>query len=448
MKTRSIVRFVGLLGLVVIWPAFVACESSSPPATVATTPAAQPPAAVAPTSARTSPSVADVPAPRPPPASTEAPAPTPTPTPTATVAASRPPPAGRCGDGICEGPENPDRCPGDCQGAPAAATAAPAPTATPTPTATPRPAAPFFLTTATHMEGDWNDDTDRDLFFRHADRVRFIMDLADEFGALVTIESEKPFARGNTLWGLNIMREVLDRGHGVGTHCDIGGGPTRRSPEQYAELFRENKELVDALVGAANNRGCSGGGGANDWARAASLAGFDYLDGIVSRHMLSMPMAARPGATWTDFYIVNGHGHVNAPIDLYERIYPFMVVDARDFVPDADGLLLVSSGEIGDLAGMTERAYEEGGTTCTPDCDFQRDDVDTLVGLIEEIDRNRDRDRVAKLTVYLPLSLFDSDDEATLRYFFEQMADLAERGLVTWGTQLDVYAAFVARAAG
>jgi hypothetical protein len=295
----------------------------------------------------------------------------------------------------------------------------------------------------THMEQGFTDDRDRAEFNLHVEQLRFGMDLADEYDAILTIESEKPFARANTIWDLNIMAEIRDRGHGVGTHCDFGFRDELMPVDEYARYFAENKALVDALVGAENNLGCSGGGGANDWALAASMAGFKYLDGIVGMHYLSMPLENRPDSTWTDEYIRDVAFHAGAPLDLYERIYPFMVADATDFVPDADGILLVSSGEVGLLAAMAEGILENPiGRWNNPP--LTNEDVDTFAAFIREVDQYRDPDRIAKLGVYLPANIFRVENEAVLRYFFSQMQILANEGIITWASQLQVYQACLA----
>jgi hypothetical protein len=307
--------------------------------------------------------------------------------------------------------------------------------------------APLYFTTMTHMEGNWNDDENEGLFLKHVEQLRYGMDLAEEYGALLTIESEKPFARANTLWNLNIMVEIRDRGFGVGTHCDIGFNDSPMSVQQFSEMFIENKSLVDGLIGAANNLGCSGGGSVNDWAQAASLAGFKYLDGIVTMHYLSMPMENRPGPQWTDEFIRNGHFHFNAPLDLYERIYLFEVADARDFVADENPVIVISSGELGLISAMAEGGREPGsGSPILHDEDYTFDyaDIDTLAQTIRAVDAGRDRSRIAKLTAYIPSNTYDPENEAVLRYFFEQMQALAGQGIITWATQRQVYEAYVA----
>jgi hypothetical protein len=305
----------------------------------------------------------------------------------------------------------------------------------PTPSESPARRAPLFMTTMTHMEQSFTDDRDQAIFLRHIEQLSYGLDLADEYGARLTIESEKPFAIANTTWGRNFMAEIVARGHGVGTHCDFGFRSELMSVEQYSRFFAENKAVVDALVGAENNLGCSGGGGANDWAQAAARAGFKYLDGVVGMHYLSMPLENRPDPTWTDNFIRETAYHYGAPYDLSQRIYPFLVSDATDFVPDADGNLLVSSGELGALSMIAEGTYRDAPLT--------NEDVDTLLTLIRQVDHDRDRSRIAKLTVYLPANIFEAENETVLRYFFQQLQGLSEQGLITWATQLQVYEAYM-----
>jgi hypothetical protein len=264
---------------------------------------------------------------------------------------------------------------------------------------------------------------------------------------LLTIESEKPFARANVNWDLNIMTEVRDRGFGVGTHCDIGYNEPFMPVEDFAAMFAENKALVDVLIGAENNLSCSGGGSVNDWALAASMAGFKYLDGIVGMHYLAMPVQNRPSLEWTDEFIRDGHFHLNAPIDLEQRIYPFEVANALDFNPDENPVILISSGELGLISAMAERGREYGGSEPLHDTDyvFDQADIDALINIIREVEHTRNRSRIAKLCTYLPASIYVEKNERVLRYFFEQMGDLVDEGVITWATQSQVYEAYVAR---
>lgn len=150
--------------------------------------------------------------------------------------------------------------------------------------------APFYITTMTHMESAFKDDKDEALFNKHVDDIRWAMKLFDEYGAKLTIESEKPFASANIKWGLNFFKEILGAGHGVGSHADFGyskDGKNLESTESLAKKLKELKTLIDGLAGAENNLGVSGGIGQADWVAAAARAGFKYKDGLVGIAYLS-----------------------------------------------------------------------------------------------------------------------------------------------------------------
>lgn len=298
---------------------------------------------------------------------------------------------------------------------------------------------PLYLTTMTHMEGNWDWLLDiEDRFDGQVKRLEYGMDLAEEYGAVLTIESEQPFAEAQVKWGRNVMQEILDRGHGVGTHCDRGnrGDGTY---EEFVEELKFVKSLVDDLVGEQNNLGCSGAGGPIDWAQALAEAGFSYVDGLVGFHMLAFPLSERP-AGWDDLAIYSEHYHDNVPVDLQKRIHPIRLANTRDWEEDETGIV-VSSGEMGQLTYFAEGDRED----CieSDDCMLNKDDVDAAVALILDAAELHDTSRVAKLTFYFPTSDFVEENEEALRYFFSEMKRLEDAGVVQWASQLEVYEAFV-----
>jgi hypothetical protein len=343
----------------------------------------------------------------------------------------------KCGDGICEGPENSQICLKDCPSSKPAIFEPVAPSIAKTVSSD---TAPLYLTTMTHMESNSTDDRDQAVFLRHVELMRFGISLAREYGAKLTIESELPFALACDKWEVNILKEIVDQGMGVGTHSDLGF-KDNFSIDQFARELVKRKEAVDRLVGAQNNRGTSGAGSAVDWVLAATQAGFNYMDGIVGMHYLSMPMENRPGPEWTDDYIRNTTFHDGAPVDLYERISPILMKDAKDFRNDPDGTILVISGEIGRLDSMAEG---DGKNCPKGNCPLTNADVDTLVQMIIEINQNRDPNRIAKLTLYFPLDNFVATNEQVLSYFFSKMQELQNNGLIVWATQGEVYDAYMA----
>ncbi len=299
----------------------------------------------------------------------------------------------------------------------------------------------LYITTMTHMEGNFDDDEHETFFLRHVDQIRWAMDLFDEYGAKLTIESEQPFAIANTKWNLNILREVIDRGHGIGTHADFGASLRDRSISlaELTQNFVENKALVDALVGAENNRGVSGGTGYADWVLGASAAGFSYMDAVTGFGYLSMSEEVRPDG-WTDEYIRNVGYHDPIPLEFADRLYPLPLANAEDLVSDEDPAIVVMGGDMGELASLAE-----GRNNCFPDCTFDDADVQAVVDLIEEAIALRDDDRMARMNIHIPLVLLKKEHEATLRMFLSAVQSYVEAGEITWMTQGESYDAFIGK---
>jgi hypothetical protein len=295
---------------------------------------------------------------------------------------------------------------------------------------------PLFLSTMTHMEAGHSDDTTERVFEKHVDSLRETIALASEHNAKITIESEIPFATGCQKWGVNMMLEVLEAGHGVGTHCDITeiDADNTTHAAYVAELLAK-KEAVDALVGAENNLGCSGaGGGTLDWVGGMTDAGFGYINATVSMHYLSMDEDAWPDSSWTAQYIKAVISHEPSPADLYDRIYLRKLADSSDFDHDPEGQLVLSSGGLGRVDAQAADESED---------QFTMADVDALIATLKEINENRDATRVAKVELHLSLEHLEEETWPVLMYFFEQMNVLQNEGVVLWATQAEIYKTYL-----
>lgn len=279
--------------------------------------------------------------------------------------------------------------------------------------------AKLYVTTMTHMEGRFTDDRDQEVFLDHVSDLRSAMDLFDEYGVKLTVESEKSFAEANTIWDLNFMREIVDRGHGVGTHADGGAETNPRQLSYYVRLFETNKQLIDDLVGAENNRGLSGGIGAYNWVEAASRAGFEYMDGIVGFAYLSMDEAVRPDG-WTDEYIREHSYHDPAPVDFTERVQFIPVKNADDFIADDDAILTLASAEIGEFASLSE-----GRENCSGVCQLTTEDADVFIEAVRDAEEVRLSLNVpVKVNMHIPPSLYDTENEDIFRYLLDGLAEL------------------------
>ncbi len=303
---------------------------------------------------------------------------------------------------------------------------------------TPRTNSPLYITTMTHMESNLKDDVDEELFRKHAADIRWAMNLFDEYGAKLTIESEQSFATANTAWGDNVLADVIAQGHGVGTHADFGGNS--RIMLTLAELttaFKENKALIDTLVGSENNYGVSGGTGPTDWVLGASAAGFHYMDGVTGFGYLAMDESERPTG-WDDGHIRNATYHDPIPVDFAERIYPLQLADATDLEDDEGAVLTVMGGDIGELSSLAE-----GRSTCFPDCTFDADDIAVVEASILEASEIRDHSRFAKINMHIPLTLLTTRNETLLREFLSMIKTYVDDGTIIWSTQKGAYEAFV-----
>jgi len=218
-----------------------------------------------------------------------------------------------------------------------------------------------------------------------------------------------------------------------------GGGPgaslglTERGVLELVAEWRVRKVLVDELVGAENNLGCSGGGGLSDWVQAAELADFAYVDGVVGYHFLPTLSGARPPG-WTNPAIFGGLYHEPAPVLLEDRVHPVFLDDALDLQEDLGGDVLMSPGSIGRL-----EAFD--GTTG----DLTLADVAGALDALEDAVAAQNPTKVGKATFYLPAAIFTEANEPVLAEFFDEVQSrFVEPGRASWASQREVYDAVVA----
>lgn len=318
---------------------------------------------------------------------------------------------------------------------------------------------PLYLTPHTHMERGFTDDRNPLALVGHVDGIRWAVDLAEEYGGVLTFEIERPFATGlleSDEYGSFLSDELIARGHGVGTHCDRGYRDGHATVGELTDAIRENKDLVDALVGPENNKSCSGIATELDWVTAARDAGFSFVNGIVGGHYLPMPIESRPSDLWTDAFIHDRGFHYAAPLadgatddlgidNLLARAYPLRLADVDDFVSDEEGDIVVMPGSLGAVARLAEVQEVQNPAACSSTCELDENDVDVLIGLIEDVANTRDPTRVSKLDMGIAMSLWEPENEPALRYLFERLQELVVAGTIVWATERDAYEGYVSR---
>jgi hypothetical protein len=290
---------------------------------------------------------------------------------------------------------------------------------------------PLYFSIMIHMEENFKDDTDTALFQRHVEQLEWAMDIFEEYDAKVTIETEVPFATAVINNDASILSDAIAGGHGVGTHC--GKDMDTSSVSALTESYKERKELVDSIVGAENNRGCSGGWGTADYVIAATNAGFGYLDGVVYLAYLAIPQSERPEQV-SNQDIKKIYYHDPVIPEFSDHIYPRFLENADDFEEDADGALVLLNGELGEIASLSE-----GRQSCVPNCALTEEDFDFIYDKIETANEIRDDARVAHLYVHVPLKIFAESNDKLLRRWLSEMQTLQKQGDIEWATQGEVY---------
>jgi hypothetical protein len=324
---------------------------------------------------------------------------------------------GRCGDGRCESPESSSNCPSDC--------AETGPSAGSSGTV-------LYYGVMVHLEG-WNDRENRMQFTRHAELVRRYAYLFERYGAKLTLES-KEFTDGCIAWGDNALKEMEDRGHGIGVHADIGGERDMRC-EEFAPLLRERKQTLESL--GVRVRHVSGIVSTCDWVTAAADAGFLFTTGTVAYALMSLPVELRPTG-FTDC-LSPSKCHQSYPFDLEGQMHPWRMSSGKDWIyHSADGpLVILPSG-----GGLPCAAEEAGWTGSYTKCEFAAQDIDAIVASLEQALALVDASKVN--IYYLSWSIGQELDESLLENFLQRLKPFVDDGRVQWKTLPEMYDLYIA----
>jgi hypothetical protein len=330
------------------------------------------------------------------------------------------PQKGRCGDGVCAGPENAAVCPADC---PAESAAGDTPAAA--------SGTVLYYGIMVHLEG-WDDARSPSAFERHAELVRRYAGLFEKYGAKLTLES-KEFTDGCIQWGENVLKEMEGRGHGIGVHADIGGEKDMNCAD-FTPLLEERRTTLESL--GVRVRHASGIVSACDWVTAAADAGFQFATGTVAYALNSL----RPDLKPAGFQCDNPAAcHQPYPFDLAGRMHPWRAGSGLDWIlPSAGGrLVILPSG-----GGLTCAAEESGSDDSFTKCDFDAADVDALISGLEQVLALVEPGRFN--TYYVSWSLGKELDDSLLEQFLQRVKPFADSGRMQWKTLPEMYDLFLA----
>ena len=287
----------------------------------------------------------------------------------------------------------------------------------------------LYFTVMVHLEG-WDDVNKQSAFQRHAALVRQYADLFEKYGAKLTLES-KEFTAGCIAWEDNVLKEMQDRGHGIGVHADIGGSK-KTTLRQLTTGIRQMKAELETL--GVTVRHVSGVCSDKDWVQACIDAGYEAVTGVVSYGLWSLDEANRP-AGFTP-YPNPAAGHAAYPWDIASTVAPWRTSDGGNWIVNdpAGELIIIPSGP------SLVYAYEDSAGV--EQADLNAADIDVWRQTIDEALACTDSRTVN--TYYAAWSLGGPVNENALEAWLQMIDEYVQAGRIVWATvpeMIDLYTA-------
>lgn len=300
---------------------------------------------------------------------------------------------------------------------------------------------PLLIGMTLHLEGWQRELRDEGGFRRYAELNRLVADIFEAHSAKLTYETRDVF-RWIPEYDDNFLAEMVERGHAVGNHLDIGGkareeGLTLR---QYIRQASEPRQrLADLGIDSVHASGiCT----SLDWVTGLGRAGYHFTTGVVGECLASLPPRAQP-PDYRDCLASAEVCHEIYPPDLERRIRPWRAESGRNWTEPSDRGPLVVFPSMGQLYCLHEMRVGQRR------CEFNEKDI---AAYIEELDAalaSMDEDRV--YTLYPVWSFLNHgneilDDETIrerLHKWLEAIQPYVDSGQVAWATLPEMYEAYL-----
>jgi hypothetical protein len=317
----------------------------------------------------------------------------------------------KCGDGVCDDVENTTGIfKKDCR------------LRTDNTSPQPRGNGVLYIGLMIHLEGYDKEAEDREAFKRHAGYARNLAEVLERYGAKGTFEASPEFIEACRRWDDNVMKELSDRGHGVGVHADVGGNPNvALTQEDFAATIADFKKNMSSL--GVNVRHVSGICSKMDWVQAAIDAGYKFTTGTIAYCVMSLPAVKRPAeyrncknpAACHDAY----------PATTEERLHPWRTSDGSNWLeddPDGKLVIMTESGGLKYMDGIEE---------------YSEQDITQYIKAMEEAMNYTEK---GKLNVfYVSWSLGAVPDEQLMEKWLKAIQPYVESGKVRWKTLPEMY---------
>ncbi len=310
-----------------------------------------------------------------------------------------------CGDGVCQGPENPENCPADC----------PSQENDDSEQVVSKELPPLYMGVSIHLEG-WKLGNQKlgynqEIYARYREKILAYSDLANSYGMPFTWETANLIEPSAALEP-NVLLELYQRGDGVGVHADLGGKTPYPGGKANFNEDLEDLRLAMEAIGIPVTH-VSGICSTLDWVTAARDAGYQAVTGMVEYCLKSLPLDQQSD----EIRACEGPAlcHDPYPGDIPALLHPWRAADGRSWTnPAEQGLLIVPA------AGSLPCSTESGSM---PRCDFQ---------IVEDALVARQSGKFHSL--FFIRSFGSPLEEDLLRAFYEGLQPYIQRGEVVWQT--------------
>lgn len=297
----------------------------------------------------------------------------------------------------------------------------------------------LLLGVMVHLEGWRNESRNQAMFRRHASLVRQYAAIFEKYGLRLTWEASPEFTKACIRWKDNVLKEMYDRGHGIGVHADLGAEPGL-TQKAFRDGLAGMKRDIESL--GVKVRHVSGVCSALDWVTASKDAGFQFVSGTVEYALKSIPADKLP-AEYEDVLAATTPSacHGNVPHELADRLHPWRMLSGADWLwPDPNGKVVIIPGDGGTC--ISWMAEDESGGARARKPAFNAEDVSAF---------NREVDRALALVVadkvnalYVGWSIGQEADPAVVEAWAQAGKAYVDSGKAQWNTLPQMYDAFLA----
>lgn len=296
----------------------------------------------------------------------------------------------------------------------------------------------LYLGVMVHVEG-WKDEANLPAAFdEHSGALKQYAGIFEKYGGKLTIEASPEFIEACGKYE-NVLKELYDRGHGIGVHADLGGEPGL-TQEAFAGGLARMKAMVEAL--GMPVRHVSGVCSSLDWVRATADAGFRFVTGAVEYALKSIPPGELP-AEYRGVLAARtpGDAHGTVPYELADRLHPWRMESGANWLDDsAAGSVVLMPGDSGtNITAMSETADGRSKVRRPP---FDQADIDAFVSELEQAIALSEPGKVN--VFYIGWSIGQKVDAAMVEKWAQVISPYVDSGKVRWKTIPEMYDAYLA----